>query len=233
MDQPTDADGIFVHTVGDTSLVPERILTGEFGAHDESSPYHQADAAIYVNRVTNIIALSELVREYSFYDPEANGFSAGTTGFENLDEVYTAVGGELDTRFFPVDGLDVYANVSFERVLTQDGLDESVSLFKGNTGIMYRTPYRTDVSIHVSYVSPQVWRLRDFDETGALLVTEEPIPARTILSGRVAVRPFVDEGLEIAVDAWNVLALDGRTFREHPKGQLVGPRAWGEATWHF
>ena len=188
---------------------------------------------MYVNRVTNLIALSELVREYSFYDEDANGFTAGTTGFENLDEVYTAMSAELDTRIFPADGLDVYANVAFERVLTVSGADESTSLFKGNTGVMYRTQFRTDVALHISYVSPQTWRLRDFDETGALIVTEEPIPARTIVSARVAVHPFEDDGLEVAVDVWNLLAIGGATFREHPKGQLVGPRAWGEATWRF
>ena len=49
----------------------------------------------------------------------------------------------------------------------------------------------------------------------------------------MAARPLADEKLEIAVAGWNLGALGGATFREHPNGQLVGARYWGEATWRF
>ena len=237
LDQPTDAEGVFVHTYGDTALSPERILTGEIGLHDESSSIHTADVAFYVNRVTSLIGLTDVVPEVSFFDAEANGFPAGATGFTNLDTLYTAAGGEIDARIFPIDGVDLYGNLAIERVLeTEDGVtvpDGSTSLVKFNAGAMWRSPWRTDGSIHLNYVSPQAWRLRDIDEAGALSVTTEEIPGRTILSARIAVHPFVDDGFEVAVDGWNLLALTGNTFREHPKGQLVGPRLWAEVAWRF
>lgn len=237
LDQPTDAEGVFVHTYGDTTLSPERILTGELGLHDESTSVHVADLALYVNRVTQLIGLTDVVPEVSPFDPEANGFAAGSTGFTNLDTVYTAAGGEIDGRVFPTDGVDVYANLAIERVLeTEDGTtvpDGSTSLVKFNTGASWRTPWRTDAAIHLNYVSPQAWRLRDIDENGILTVTTEEIPARTVLAARLAVHPFADDAFEVAVDGWNLLALGGDSFREHPKGQLVGPRVWGEVAWRF
>lgn len=235
--QPTDADGIYVRTLGDTTLSPERILTGEIGLHDESTGFHMADAAVYVNRVTDLIYLTDVEGEVAFYNPDLDGFSAGSTGFTNLAPVYTAYGAELDARVFPLDGLDLYANLALEKVQEDDeGVvvqDRSTSGVKINGGAMYRTPFRVDLGAHVSWMSDQTWRLREYDDTGALVVAEEDVPAHAVVSGRVAARPFPKEGLEIAVAGWNLGALGGATFREHPKGQLVGARVWGEASWRF
>ncbi len=233
--QPTSADGVYVNTIGDASLLPERILTGEIGVHDESTAFHNADVAAYVNRVTNLIYLTDVDPTFAYVDDD--GYNAGTTGFSNLPQTYLAFGGEVEARVFPLDGLDVYANLAIERVLEQDGdttaADESTSLAKVNAGVMYRSPWRIDVGAHVNYVSPQVWRLREYDATGTLVPRDVEVPARTIITARVAARPLADEKLEIAVAGWNLGALGGATFREHPNGQLVGARYWGEATWRF
>ncbi|MDP2312281.1 MAG: TonB-dependent receptor [Pseudomonadota bacterium] len=235
--QPSSVDGVYVSTKGDPELLPERILTGEIGIHDESTAFHVADAAAYVNRVTDLIGLRDVTPGYSPYDPELNGFSAGETGFVNLEPTYLAFGGEVEARVFPLDGLDVYANVAVERILEQDGAevapDESTSLLKVNGGVMYRSPWRIDVGAHVNYVSPQVWRLREFDATGQVVPRDVAVPARTILTARVAVRPFEDDKIEVAASAWNLGALAGNTFREHPNGQLIGARYWGELTWRY
>lgn len=237
LNQPTTADGVYVHTVGRQDLAPERILTGEVGLHDESTTVHTADLAVYVNRVTSLIGLTDVEPALSPYDPDANGFSAGTTGFTNLPYVYTAVGGEGEVRFFPLDGFDVYANLAIERVTEDDdGVvvpDKSTSLVKANAGVSYRSPWRVDVAAHVSYVSDQAWRIREFDADGALQVTESPIAERTLLSARLSGRPLPSNALELAVSGWNLLALGQEGFREHPKGQLVGARVWGDATWRF
>ncbi len=235
--QPTSADGVYVYTVGDPDLLPERILTGEIGVHDESTSYHVADVSGYVNRVTNLIGLTDVDPTFAFYDAANNGYNAGQTGFVNLDPTYVAFGGEVEARVFPLDGLDVYANAAVERILEQDGEttapDESTSLVKVNGGVMYRSPWRVDLGAHVNFVSAQVWRLREYDATGQLVPRDVPIPARTILTARVAARPFKDEKLELAASGWNLGALAGTTFREHPNGQLVGARYWGEVTWRF
>jgi iron complex outermembrane receptor protein len=235
--QPSSVTGVYVSTKGDPNLLPERILTGEIGIHDESTTYHVADAAAYVNRVTDLIGLRDVTPSYSPYDPDLNGFSAGETGFVNLEPTYLAVGGEVEARVFPLDGLDVYANVAVERILEQDGTtvapDESTSLVKVNGGVMYRSPWRVDLGAHVNYVSPQVWRLREFDAAGQVVPRDVAVPARTIVTARVAVRPFADDKIEVAASGWNLGALAGNTFREHPNGQLVGARYWGELTWRY
>lgn len=243
LDLPTDADGVYVHDLGmyvrdaSAEISPERILTGEIAVHDESSRIHTADLALYANRVTDLIGLTDLEPELSFYDDEIGGFFAGTTGFTNLSPVYTAVGGELDVRVFPVDGLDLYANLAIERITENaDGVvtvDQSTSLAKLNLGAMYRTPFRVDLAAHLSYVSPQVWGVRDFDDTGALVNTPVDVEARTLLSAHVGVRPFQDDKLEVAVNGWNLLQAGRAGYRENPKGQLVGARYWGDLTWRF
>lgn len=235
--QPTSADGVYVYTVGDPDLLPERILTGEIGVHDESTAFHVADVSGYVNRVTNLIGFRDVDSTFAYYDAENNGYNAGETGFVTLSPTYLAFGGEVEARVFPLDGLDVYANTAVERILEQDGEttapDESTSLLKVNGGVMYRSPWRVDVGAHVNFVSAQVWRLREYDDAGQLLPRDVEVPARSILTARVAARPFPDEKLELAVSGWNLGALAGNTFREHPNGQLVGARYWGEATWRF
>lgn len=238
LQQPTEADGIFVDTLGNRELLPERILTGEIGLHDASSRLFEGDLALYVNRVTDLIYVGDLVRTITPFDPEANGFSAGSTTFTNLAPSYTAMGGELEGRIFPSDGLDVYANAAVERILESDGgvtvVDESTSTLKGNLGLMYRSPWRVDLSSHVQALSAQTWRLREFDDEGQLVVAEESIPARAILSAQVAARPMADGALELSLSGWNLLPLlTGEGFREHPKGQRVGSRIFGNATWRF
>ncbi len=238
LQQPTEADGIYVDTLGNKELAPERILTAEVGLHDASSRRFEGDAAFYVNRVTDLIYVTDLSPEISSFNPENNGFSAGSTGFVNLPPTYTAMGGELEGRVFPIDGLDLYANGAVERILeSEEGVtvvDQSTSLLKLNVGAMFRSPWRVDVSAHAQALSAQTWRLRDYDESGQLIVEEERTPARTVAVARVAARPMPDEGLELSLSAWNVVPLVmGEGFREHPKGQRVGSRVFGNATWRF
>lgn len=238
LQQPTDADGIYVDTLGNKELAPERILTAEVGIHDASSRRFEGDLALYVNRVTDLIYVTDLSPEISPFNPENNGFSAGSTGFVNLPPAYTAMGGELEGRVFPIDGLDLYANAAVERVLeSEEGVtvvDESTSLLKVNAGAMFRSPWRVDLSAHAQALSAQTWRLREYDESGQLIVEEERTPARTVAVARIGARPMADGALELSLNAWNVVPLvTGEGFREHPKGQRVGSRVFGNATWRF
>ncbi|NOY26522.1 MAG: TonB-dependent receptor [Oligoflexia bacterium] len=236
--QPTNADGIYIDTLGNKNLAPERIFTGEVGIHDASSRFHEADAAAYVNRVTELIYVSDVIPQITPYDPANNGFSAGSTTFENLPQVYTAYGAEIEGRLFPADGLDVYANGALERIMEEtDGVavrDGSTSLLKINAGVMYRSPWRVDLGAHFSGLSSQVWRMREFDEAGQLIVQEAALPARVIGAVELAGRPLADGKLELSLSAWNIGPLiTGQAFREHPKGQEVGSRVFGGATWRY
>ncbi len=239
LNQLTPVDGVFIRTQGQQDLVPERVITGEVGVHDESTSWHRADVAAYVNRVTDLIYVTDVSGTPESFSPTEGGFAAGTTFFDNLDPTYLAYGLEVEGQVFPADGVDVFTNVTLQRtnetedaVTTVDGQTSAVKL---NAGVAYRTPWRIDASAQVHYLSPQQWRLREFDATGQL-VKQDPveIPARTIATVRLAGRPFADDKLELALTAWNLAALiTGEGTREHPKGQLVGGRLFGAATYRF
>ena len=231
-------DGIYVLSAGNRELVPERIFTTELGLRDESSNIHTADATLYVNRVSSLIGLTDLIPSVSFYDEQDNGFLVGTTGFVNEESLYTSYGSELEGHLFPINGLDLRANAHLQRTTEDTGgevvQDASASALKLNASAAYVTPFRVDLFVGVHYASRQVWRLREFSPVGTLIISEEEIPARTIPSARVAVRPLPDGSLELAATVWNPAALtaSGR-FREHPKGQLVGGRAYASLIYRF
>jgi iron complex outermembrane receptor protein len=242
LNQPTSADGVFIRTKGDSEgIVPERVFTTELGIHDESTAYHRADVAAYVNRVSDLIYVQDVVPPEAddlFYSPDERGFAGGTTSFGNLSPLYLSYGVEAEAQVFPVDGLDLFANVTLQRTQETDGqrtvVDGQTSAFKLNAGAAWRSPWRVDVSGQVHHLSPQVWRLREFDETGALQVQEQEVGARTIGVARLAARPFADDSLELSMTAWNIGSLiSGQGFREHPKGQLVSSRLFGTATYRF
>lgn len=234
----TTVDGVYLADFGSRDLVPERILTVEAGAHDESTLYHTLDVAVYYNRLTDIISLRSVEPEFAFYDPEDNGFLVGSTGWANTDVGYDGVGVETDFELYPADGLDVYANVAITSIVetSDEGRvrDLSTSMAKINGGVMYRTPFRTDITLGAHYVSAQTWRLRDFDAQGQIVVTEADLDPRLILNARLAARPLPEESLEVAASVWNLLGTDEASrFREHPKGQPVGHRVVGTVTYRF
>jgi outer membrane receptor for ferrienterochelin and colicin len=242
LNQPTSLDGVFIRTKGDASgIVPERVFTTELGVHDESTSFHRADVAAYVNRVSDLIYVQDVeapTADDTFYSARERGFAAGTTRFGNLSPLYLSYGVEAEAQVFPVDGLDLFANVTLQRTTETEGnatvLDGQTSAFKLNVGAAWRSPWRVDLSGQVHHLSPQSWRLREFDETGSLQVEELDIAARTIGVARLAARPFVDDGLELSMTAWNIGAMvSGEGFREHPKGQLVNSRLFGAATYRF
>jgi len=237
---PSTTDGAYIRDFGSTTLAPEKITTVELGVHDESTYFHAADVVVYYNRVTNLIFLDNVTPGIQPFDPANNGFQAGTTGWINQDEIYSAYGLEAELETYPTDGLDLTANLALSSIqetpLQGDPVrDGSSSLVKANFGAAYRTPYRIDLSAGVQYISPQTWRLREFDATGNLAINEATIPARTILNARLAGRPIADNSLELAAGVWNAIALGGvdSRKREHPKGQPVGAIAYGEVSYAF
>lgn len=231
-------DGVFIQDYGSRDLLPERILTGEIGIHDESTLYHTADAAVYVNRVTHLIGLLPVTGGADWYDDDANGYLAGTTGFGNYPEVYTGLGFEAEAEFFPANGLDVYTNVDVESIRVDDGdtvqRDKSTSMLKANAGVMYRTPFRLDLTTDVHYVSAQTWGLREFDASGALVVQDEEIPDRVLLSARVGYRPLKEHDLEVSATAWNILGFsESLRFQEHPTAPKLQPMVYGSVSYKF
>lgn len=240
----TPADGFFVRDFGGETapgapgLLPERIVTVEVGAHDESSVFHQLDVAVYWNRVTRLIGLVPVTAVLSPFDAERRGFPFGVSGWSNSDEIYDGFGGEAAVDIFPVTGLDIFANVAIQQILergaTETVVDGSTSLAKVNLGASYRAPFRMDFSFAGHFYSGQTWRQREFTDSGSIEIVEGNVPARFLMSLRVAGRPLPDRDLELALSLWNPLGFAPTTrFREHPKGQLVGPRLFGTVAFRF
>ncbi len=244
LDLNTTADGYFVAFQGAATsddpgkLGPERITTAELGVRDESSSWHKLDAAVYWNRLTDLIDIGPVQQKLGAYDADAGGYPFGVSTWTNTPAVYDAVGGEVDLSVFPVDGLDVFANVSLERIFTTDGdkhyIDGSTALAHINAGVEYRAPFRMDFTVTGHYVSGQVWRTPSFDSRGAIAVEERPLPGRVLMVARVAGHPMRDPDLELALTLWNPLGFsDKLAFREHPDGQIVGPRLYGSVSVAF
>lgn len=236
---PTPTDGVYIEDFGNRDLRPERINSLELGVHDESTFLHTADLAIYVNQVTDLIALDDVTTAINPFNPQINGIEIGETGWINLASAYTGVGVEADLELYPTDGLDVFANANLMQVIENTGeariLDHSASNLKINGGFSYRTPLRTDLSLAGHYLSAQEWRLRQFDpQTLQIVQDPTPIRARLLLSARVGVRPLPDQDLEIAGTLWNITELlSGDGFLEHPEGQPVIGRAYVTLSYRF
>lgn len=235
LELPVASDATYVRVYGDPELDPERIATAEIGVHDESTHFHTADLALYVNRVSKLIGLGDIEPVLTPFDDDESAWLIGVDTFQNLGTVYTGYGAELDARVFPADGLDLYANLDVQQIRDDEGeIDRSTSALKGNFGLLYRSPWRLDLAAQLHYASPQVWLERSFDESGLIVETPEEIAARAIAVLRVGARPLGDDRLELAVTAWNLVALatyEGQ--QEHPSGQEVGGRLFGTAIWRF
>ncbi|MDP6934803.1 MAG: TonB-dependent receptor, partial [Myxococcota bacterium] len=227
---PSTADAVYIDVLGDRELVPESVRSFELGLHDESTGWYRADAAVFLNEVRDLIFVGEKEDTSALsYNPDSNGFSAGEIRFTNLGSEWVGYGLELDGRVFPVDGVELLGNLNWQRITEDDGdqvlVDASTSELKLNLGLSYRAPWQMDLSVRGHYVSPQTWRLREYDEIGNLVDHEESIDARTIGVARVASRMLFGSSSELAVTAWNIAGLLGaEPFSEHPKGQEVGSR---------
>lgn len=234
------ADGVYIRDLGDSqTLSPERITTVELGVHDESTYFHTADAVVYMNQVHSLIELDAINKEVNVFQEGPNGIEFGQTGWVNIDDTYTGLGAEAELELYPTDGLDVHTNAALQRTTLTSGNDsvpeKSTAGLQLNAGAMYRTPYRIDVTYDLHYVGPQTWRLRGFDTQGGVVIVEEDVDPRLMMSARVGGRPFPDERLELAVTAWNFTELfgDERGFKEHPQGQLVAGRLFGTVAFTF
>ncbi len=204
---PTTTDAVLVRNVGNLDLLPERVFATELGWRSEPvSSRYQLEAAAYYNRVSKLIRLSEFrpwPEGEPNYDPET-GWFAGETSYVNGDEEYDAIGFELGGKLFPVNGLDLYASGTYQRI-EQDGMTvESSSPVKLSGGAHARAG-NFALSSDFHFVSPQTWPLLGFDDSGQITITDVELPAYVWAGARVAY--FVPETrLELAVSGQNLLA---------------------------
>lgn len=241
LDQPLSYDALMVRSSGDTSLRAENILSLEAGYLDRSSASWRGEINGYFNRVTDLIELGPLygTDPAEAWDKESATWLVGETFFENSDVVYRAWGGEAEWEYFGLPGLDLYLNYALEMVMAEeDGevhQDRATPVHRANGGVIYRSPWRTDLSMHAHWIDDQVWTIRSFDSSGEVLLTESELPGWVLISNRIVIHPLGDDRWSLSLDAWNWPALleSVGPHREHPLGQQVGARVYGSVSTRF
>ena len=238
---PTPTDAVVVRNVGNLNLLPERVLATELGWRSEPvASRYQLEAAAYYNRVSSLIRLSEF-RPWPAgepnYDPEAGVWYAGETSYINGNEEYDALGVELGGKLFPVDGLDLYASGTYQRI-EQDGTAiESSSPLKLSAGAQVarerlhrvRRPslrLRADVGRCSASTRPArsrspTWSCRAYVWAGArvsYLVPETRL--ELAVAGQNLLAEFRD-AIEPAADDMSQVTTPAGTHREHPLGQPI------------
>ena len=232
--------GVGVASRGSVDLKPESIFSVEIGYVFEESDFVSFEVAGYYERVANLIGLGGIVPQAQIQPPDDTVFIAGTSTFENAEGSFHGGGAEIGVHAFPLDGLDVRANYSFNYTLDQslveagadDAQDRRHPSHMGNIGVSYRSPFGLDANIDIHLVSAVAVPERSFDASGGVVVEACPGEAYAMVSARLGYRLFKDH-LELAVSAFNIPAWRDGGHREHCMGTRVGPRVLGSATYRF
>jgi iron complex outermembrane receptor protein len=242
---------IGVRFQGSQSLRPEQILQAEIGYRGRLGTF-QPDVVVYAERVQNLItdgALRLPADPSQAVDPATGQYVAGYTGFENEPGSFFGVGVELGGKWSPVDGVDLGLSYSFEKmfvcsVTPSGGCTDDTSAptqasaalantaqHKFNLTAMWRTKVNFDLGLDLHFVSAVTWFEKSFDisREGGVVFTPYPIPAYTLLNGRVGYR-WIKDRLETAVSFYNLF---GDGHREHPFGNEIGRRVLFSASGSF
>jgi outer membrane receptor protein involved in Fe transport len=235
---------------------PEQIFTTELGYLNQDSDYLVVDTAVYFNHARDLIELAPLTpvsvsnieQGLTSIVPGAGTYPIFLGGFDNQCQSYNVYGGELGVRVFPVEGLDVYANTTLNKVqqdnsnctvqqlalFTANGqpvVDQRSSLIKVNTGVQLRTKFGFDGSVDFHYVSPQTWAEQVTNVQQQIIQYQAfPLSAYTLLNARLGFRFLSRDRAELSVVGFNLLGIE---HREHPFGQLLGRRVMGYFTYRF
>jgi outer membrane receptor for ferrienterochelin and colicin len=224
---------------GNPDLDPESIVSYELGYQNQVSDFFALEANVYFNTVTNAIlftdvdryTLSDFVGGEAAFDPTVSAFPVSALGFTNERATFRQIGSELSARFYPLDGVDVYANYSVHQTTpaTKAKIDpvraeeQQTSLHKVNLGAQYRAPFGLDLSLDGSWFSPQLWVEQVVDlQRGVRFQTFEQ-PSFFMLNARIGYR-FLNDRLDVGVVGTN-LAMQDR--RQHPFGQPIDTRVLG------
>lgn len=230
--------GVAVTLVGGgDQLSPERIATLDVG-YLQQTDFGELELVGYLNRVTGLI----IPGAFAATSP-AQGFDSGVGAFigaeslyYNNPTVYLAMGGEVSTRLYPIDGVDVGASYAFQYIFDQETGDRftDAPMHKVTVWGQLRTRFGLDLGVSLHYVSAQEWVEPAFDpeDPSGFDSTPLPIDAFVVLIGRVGYRLF-DDHLELAVAGTNLADTGQSRHQEHPFGNRVEARVVGSATWRF
>lgn len=238
---PSGVKGIALTSLGNQELRPENIFSVELGYTFEDSDFLSFAVNAYYERVTNLISLGS-VRSATSIELVDDHFIAGTSVWENNDDVFHGLGGEAEIHAFPIDGLDIRGSYSFNYTIDQgkqdagltgaDVVDKRHPQHMGSVGASYRSTFGLDANVDVHVVSAVNIPERAFDAAGNVVIGDCEAPAYAMLNARVGYR-FPKDKLELGVTATNLLGWRDGGHREHCMGTVVGPRVMGSATYRF
>jgi outer membrane receptor for ferrienterochelin and colicin len=238
---PSGVKGVALNSLGNTELRPENIFSVELGYTFEDSDFLSFAINGYYERVSNLIALGA-VQSAETIELVDDHFIAGSSIWENGDDVFHGLGGEAEIHAFPIDGLDIRGSYSFNYTIDQgkkdDGLtgsdvvDHRHPQHMGSVGASYRSGFGLDANVDLHIVTAVNIPERNFDAAGNVVIGDCEAPAYAMLNARLGYRLPKDK-LEFGVTATNLLGWRDGGHREHCMGTPVGPRVMGSATYRF
>jgi iron complex outermembrane receptor protein len=221
-------------------LQPEQIVTAEASYLNQQSELFEFELTAYYNRVSQLILLADVRPDtlssrkdgVGGLDPATGLYAVANGGWQNSCDTYNVGGGEVGARFYPLDGLDLFANYALNVGVQErpDGCnvpdDKRTSRHKVNAGVQWRTKFGLNGEITFHYQSPQTWREQVATSTGIEYRLFD-LPAYTLLNGRVGYR-FYRDRMEVSTTVFNALAdAFGDPAQQHPFGNRVGRRVMG------
>lgn len=234
----TPTPGAAITLVGGfRELDPERIVTVDAGYRYQSE-FGEVEAVAYFNRVTDLITrtpLSPTGPEEAFR-PDINAFVVGRSFYVNDPRAFLALGGEVSTRLYPIDGVDIGANYALQYIFEEETGDRFTDspVHKFSLWGLLRTDIGLDVGLSGHFVSSQNWIEPNYDPNDPTGFNADPLPvdASVLVIGRVGYRLF-DDNLEIAVSGSNLLDFGDLRHREHPFANRLEARVLGSVTARF
>ena len=232
--------GVSINSRGSTDLEPENIVSAEIGYVFEDSDFLSFELAAYYQRVANLIALGKIVRPDQVQGLQDGRFVAGASTFGNLDEIFHGVGAEGGIHAFPVRGLDIRANYSFNYTIDEgllnagadDVRDGRHPMHMAHIGASYRAPFGLDANVDVHIVSDVSVPERSFESDGNVLIEGCEAEPYAMLNARVGYR-LLEDRLEFGVTAFNIGGWADGGHREHCFATRVGPRVLATAIYRF
>jgi iron complex outermembrane receptor protein len=222
---------------GHDALKPENIATVDVG-YLVQPDFGELEIVAYANRVSNLIELGPLVSAagQTMLLSGLNSFLGATSTFVNDARTFIALGGEVSTRLYPIEGVDVGANYAFEYIsdLHSGARYTDSPMHKVNAWTQLRTSVGLDVGATVSLVSSTKWVEQTYDPTSSSGFNPAPLPLSpyVVIMGRVGYR-MLDDKLELAVSGTNLADFGPDRHREHPFGNRVEARVIGSVTARF
>lgn len=218
--------GATVGFLGNPEFESEELVSAEIGYRVETDWGH-FETIGYVSRLSNLIRLVPQPNVVPGFDEETNIFVAGAFFSDNRsDQDFINIGGEFSTRLFPIDGLDVGLNYSFQYIFEESSGDRfrRSPMHKGSVWWQLRTRVGIDLGTSVSYASKTEFTEIVADPaSGGFTNSDFLLDEVVSVQGRMGYRAIQDR-LEFAVSGVNIVDYGTSRHREHPFGNFLDAR---------